>query len=184
MLSKSFLRSTIAVLALTVPLLGAGIVHTADAAAGKTKKKCSKIVKKSCAKTVKASCASKVSAKGCSGSCAGDCSKAKACCRSAAAKMKAKHVSAIKAVVTDLPYNESKRLVLRGKYVCGKCQLQKFEKCQAMFKTESGELYPLISNGKVMKMKKMKSSDGYQITTRIKRIDGIKHLQVINFTEM
>jgi hypothetical protein len=184
MLSKSSLRSFVAVLALTLPLLGVGIFHTADAAGDKNKKKCSQTVKKSCSKTVKATCSSKVSAKGCSGSCKGDCDKAKACCKTAATAMKAKHIAALKAVVTELPHHESKRLVFKGQYVCGKCQLQKFEKCQAMFKTVDGELYPLVSNGKVKKMKRMKSSDGFQITTRVKRIDGVKHLQVINFMEM
>lgn len=183
MLSKSYLRGVAVAMALTLPLIGAGIFHAGDAAA-QTKKKCSQAVKSSCSKTVKASCSAKVSAKGCSASCKGACSGEKACCKSAAAKMKVKRIAAVKAVVSDLPYNESKRLVLTGHYVCGKCQLEKFESCQALFKTNDGEIYPLVSNSKVKKLRMMKSSDGFQITTRVKRLDGIKYLEVLNFKEI
>jgi hypothetical protein len=182
MLSKSFVRGTVAALALAIPLLGAGIFHPAGAAGSETKKKCPQ-TKTSCSKAVKASCCMNTASKGCGSACRGDCAGGGACCKAAAAKQKAKHIAAIKTVMTDLPYNESRRLVLTGQVVCGKCQLQKFESCQAMFKTKDGKLYPLVSNGKVRQLK-MNSKGEFQITTRVKRLDGIKYLEVTNFTEL
>jgi len=182
MLSKSFRRGAVAALAFTVLLLASGAFDPAGAAASQCKKKCTRAA--TCeTKTVKTSCPTGASAKGCKASCRG-CGAAGACCKTAAAKMRAKHISEIKSAVTELPYHESKRLVLSGQVLCGKCQLNKFETCQTLLKTNDGKLYPLLSNNKVHKLRMTESNNGFEITARVKRLDGIKYLEVISFNEM
>lgn len=113
-----------------------------------------------------------------------------ACCKTGAVKTaaagegckavcdEAKTASAFKDAVDEIPYRENKRLVLAGSYVCGHCNLKATEGCSPMFKTAEGKIYPLIKNPEAMKLRAADSGKGVEIATSVKKLDGIKYLEV------
>ncbi len=167
MFKKTSRLVIVAILALGVLVLGIGFWNQAGAYESKDKKACEHAVKSGCKP-------------GQDHVCTGDCLKVTKMC----AKKKAKDIAIMKKVVTDIPFHESTKLVLEGKYVCGKCELEKFDACKAMFETNDGELYPLVHNHVVRSMRKTAAADGFKITTRVKRIDGIKYLEVKRFEQL
>lgn len=176
-------------------------VGDADAAAGDKKVKKSSANKagqcpgSSAAQAAKA-CGTKAANAGCSKAAAADCAKfcsktasAGKCCKAGmsaccAGAKRAVHSAALKKVVDDIPYRESKRLVLTGKVMCGKCGLGELELCQPMIKTEGGKLYPIAKNALARKMRGCQSENAFKISTRVKRIDGVKYLEVTSFTAL
>ncbi len=119
-----------------------------------------------------------------------------ACCKTGAVKTaaagegckavcdEAKTASAFKDAVDDIPYRENKRLVLSGAYVCGHCNLKVTEGCSPMFKTADGKIYPLIKNPEAMKLRAADSGNGVEIATSVKKLDGIKYLEVKSYKSL
>jgi len=119
-----------------------------------------------------------------------------ACCKTGAVKTaaagegckavcdEAKTASAFKDAVDDIPYRENKRLVLSGAYVCGHCNLKVTEGCSPMFKTADGKIYPLIKNPEAMELRAADSGNGVEIATSVKKLDGIKYLEVKSYKSL
>jgi hypothetical protein len=125
--------------------------------------------------------------KGAAAAAAGD-----ACCKTGAVKTaageacketcdEAKTASAFKGAVDELPYAESKRVVLSGAYVCGHCNLKVTEGCSPMFKTADGKVYPLIKNPEASQLRAANEGNGVEIATTVKKIDGVKYLEVKSY---
>jgi hypothetical protein len=115
-----------------------------------------------------------------------------ACCKAGAVNTAAKEAcketcdhantaSAFKGAVDELPYAESKRVVLTGAYVCGHCNLQVTEGCSPMFKTADGKVYPLIKNPESAKLRAANGGNGVEIATTVKKIGGVKYLEVKSY---
>lgn len=93
-----------------------------------------------------------------------------------------KTATAIKAgTVNELPYRENKRVVLTGAYVCGHCTLHVTDGCSPMFKTADGKVYPLIKNNESSSLRKADTGKGVEIASSVKKIDGIKYLEVKSY---
>lgn len=98
-----------------------------------------------------------------------------------------KKAQAIKALSTPLRYHETKRLVLSGEYVCGKCSLSKLDFCQGFLKTSDGKLYPLLRGPRSRRM--MKAVHGekkaiFEIVAHVKLVQGVKYLEVAKFKKI
>lgn len=93
-----------------------------------------------------------------------------------------KTATAIKAgTVNELPYRENKRVVLTGAYVCGHCTLHVTDGCSPMFKTADGKVYPLIKNTESSSLRKADTGKGVEIASSVKKIDGVKYLEVKSY---
>ncbi len=87
--------------------------------------------------------------------------------------------AAIKQVSDEVPYAENKRVVLTGSYVCAHCSLHATEACAPMFKTEDGKIYPLMKTARASDLKK--AGKTVEVSTRVRRIDGVKYLEVTSY---
>jgi hypothetical protein len=106
------------------------------------------------------------------------------CAKSAAAGSKeaceqAKTAS-LKGVVDEMPYRESKKVVLTGAYACGHCQLHKTEECSPMLKTADGKVYPMLQSNQVAEIKAAKAAS-IQVTGVVKKVDGVKFIDVKSY---
>ncbi|HEU4366050.1 MAG TPA: hypothetical protein VFT13_11365 [Candidatus Krumholzibacteria bacterium] len=115
-----------------------------------------------------------------------------ACCKSGSAAATAakegkevcdesKTATAFKGAVDELPYRENKRVVLTGAYVCGHCTLNVTDGCAPMFKTTDGKVYPLIKNAHASDLRTANTGKGIEIASSVKRIDGVKYLEVKSY---
>jgi len=77
-----------------------------------------------------------------------------------------------------ITYDEGKRVELTGSVVCGHCDLEYVDNCQAVFKTAYGKAYLLIESDMVEKMREKKTDNGYKIVTVVRSVDGTKYLDV------
>jgi hypothetical protein len=77
-----------------------------------------------------------------------------------------------------MPYRTGTRLVLTGTALCGMCNLKTTEACTPVFQTADGKIYPLMKNDYVKKMRNTKTDNGFEIVTRVRRVDGVKYLEV------
>ncbi len=91
--------------------------------------------------------------------------------------------ASLKGKVDEMPYRESKRVVLAGSYACGHCTLQKTEDCSPMLKTADGKVYPLLQNNNAMEMRS-KEGKNLEVSGTVKKVDGIKFLEVKSFKVM
>jgi hypothetical protein len=73
-----------------------------------------------------------------------------------------------------------RRVVLSGNAVCGKCTYEVTESCEALFATADGKVYRLMKNAHVDKMRKADVENGFEITTRVREVDGVKYLEIQN----
>jgi hypothetical protein len=89
--------------------------------------------------------------------------------------------AAIKDVVDEVPYAESKRVVVSGTYACGHCTMKATEDCTPMFKTADGKVYPLLKNNLSSKLRSADEGNGLEIATSVKKIDGVKYLEVKSY---
>ncbi len=150
--------------------------------------------KTDCAATCKAAAQAKckmVEASACKGSACAGCnmckgSKAHGKNCTAACCSRTSHVSHAHAVakVSDvIPDRENKRVVLMGNVICGGCKLEGIKRCQPMLKTKDGKIYPLAGNVKMKKMGGCKGSDtAYEIRGRVKKIYGVKYVDVTSYS--
>ncbi len=82
------------------------------------------------------------------------------------------------AAVDAVPYRENKRLVLTGSYECGHCGLGATAECSPMFKTADGKVYPLLDSERVSQLRDDNASKNVEISTVVKKVDGVKYLDV------
>ena len=104
----------------------------------------------------------------------------KACSKEAKEATEA-HAAAIAKITDEIPYRADKRLVLSGTMQCGHCSYEATESCAPLLKTVDGKVYPLAPGQILTKMKKTEAADGFEVTTRVKKIDGVKYLDVVSF---
>jgi len=101
-------------------------------------------------------------------------------CKAKNAEFTAKEKAALLEVVDALPYRDAKRLVLAGSMECGKCSYKAVDHCAPLFKTADGKVYPLMNTELVKKMRNGEASE-YEVSTRVRNLDGIKYLEVKAF---
>ncbi len=82
------------------------------------------------------------------------------------------------ASVDAIPYREDKRLVLTGNYECGHCGIGATAECSPMFKTADGKVYPLWNSDQVSTLRADKGAKNVEIATVVKKVDGVKYLDV------
>jgi len=82
------------------------------------------------------------------------------------------------ASVDAIPYREDKRLVLTGNYECGHCGVGATAECSPMFKTADGKVYPLWNSNQVATLRADKAAKNVEIATVVKKVDGVKYLDV------
>jgi hypothetical protein len=85
------------------------------------------------------------------------------------------------AAVDAVPYRENKRLVLTGSYECGHCGIGATAECSPMFKTADGKVYPLLDSERVSHLRDDNASKNVEISTVVKKVDGVKYLDVKSF---
>lgn len=85
------------------------------------------------------------------------------------------------AAVDAVPYRENKRLVLTGSYECGHCGIGATAECSPMFKTADGKVYPLLDSERVSTLRDDNASKNVEISTVVKKVDGVKYLDVKSF---
>jgi hypothetical protein len=85
------------------------------------------------------------------------------------------------AAVDAVPYRENKRLVLTGSYECGHCGLGATAECSPMFKTADGKVYPLLDSERVSNLRDANADKNVEISTVVKKVDGVKYLDVKSY---
>lgn len=85
------------------------------------------------------------------------------------------------AAVDVVPYREDKRLVLTGMYECGHCELGATAECSPMFKTADGKVYPLWNSDHVTALRKDNTAKNVEIATVVKKVDGVKYLDIKSY---
>jgi hypothetical protein len=88
--------------------------------------------------------------------------------------------ASLKGIVDEMPYKENKRVTLAGSYACGHCTLQKTEDCSPMFKTADGKIYPLLKNARATELKDAEGKS-LQVSGTVKKLDGVKYLEVKSY---
>ena len=127
----------------------------------------------------KGKCSGKCACK-CAGKCSGKC--ACACCSRSAYTS---HAKAVAEVADEIPYRETKRLVLTGNVFCGGCKMEGISKCQPMIKTDDGKIYPLARGAMVKKMGGCRGGETtYEIKGRVKKIYGVKYIDVKSYATL
>jgi hypothetical protein len=144
-----------------------------SAAATKTASSCSSL-KSASTKTASAKANKKASA--CEKTCGAE---AAAAC--ASLKTASSCSGSAEAAFASISQREGKRLVLTGEAKCAKCDFA-MEECSPVFQTADGKVYPLVKNDytKKMKMKKAEAENGFEIVTKVRKLDGVKYLEVRN----
>ncbi len=79
----------------------------------------------------------------------------------------------------EVDLHEGRRLVLTGNTVCSKCTFQSTESCSTLFQTADGNIYRLIDNNMIKGLRA--AEDNVKITTTVRKIDGVKYLEVETF---
>ncbi|MDH3199059.1 MAG: hypothetical protein OEO21_12560 [Candidatus Krumholzibacteria bacterium] len=187
MLKKLMIIGAAAVLVLAVALVAAG--DSGDAVACKDQAKAS---------TASSSCSGKAAT-------AAGTKSASACARSAAAAAccpasgkaavagytKAEcgekahaNAAALGEITDEIPYREAKRLVVVGTMACGSCTYKKTASCAPLVKTEDGKVYPLVKNHMIKRMHQAETEQGFELSTRVRKFDGVKYLEVVSFRSL
>ena len=91
--------------------------------------------------------------------------------------------ASLKGKVDEMPFRENKRVVIAGSYACGHCTLNKTEDCAPMLKTADGKVYPLTQNNLAMDMKS-KEGKNLEVSASVKKVDGVKYLDVKSYKVM
>lgn len=109
------------------------------------------------------------------------------CCKGEATSTAAKNekcstakTASLKDVVDDLPYAENRRISLAGAYACGHCTLGKTDACAPMLKTADGQVYPLLRTNQAKKLHSVEGKN-IEVTGNVKRINGVKYLDVKSY---
>ncbi len=109
------------------------------------------------------------------------------CCESKSAKTAAMEgcdqakTASVKHAVDTLPYAENRRVVMSGTYECGHCALQLTDECSPMLKTADGKIYPLMDNARVEAMREAKCANGVEVSGLVRKIDGVKVIEVKSY---
>jgi hypothetical protein len=83
-----------------------------------------------------------------------------------------------------IPYREAKRLVVVGTMACGSCTYKKTASCAPLLKTEDGKVYPLVKNHMIKRMHQAETEQGFELSTRVRKISGVKYLEVLSFRSL
>jgi hypothetical protein len=83
--------------------------------------------------------------------------------------------------VDEVPYREDKRVVLTGAYACGHCTVGISAECAPMFKTADGKVYPLWNSDRVKDLRGSDATNGVEIATVVKKVDGVKYLDIKSY---
>jgi len=176
MSKKLMIIGAAVVLALAVALVATG--DAGNTSACKDKAKASAASAKSATQSASA-CTRSAAASACcatSGKAAVAGYSKDACSDKAAAKS-----AALSEIVDEIPYREAKRLVVAGTMECGSCTYQKTSTCAPLVKTEDGKVYPLVKNHMIKRMRQEKTEQGFELSTRVRKIDGVKYLEVLSY---
>jgi hypothetical protein len=111
---------------------------------------------------------------------AGSCCETKSVKTAAMEGCEAKTATA-KQTVDTLPYAENRRVVLAGTYECGHCELHMTDDCAPMLKTADGKIYPLLDNARVEAMRAAKCANGVEVSGLVRKIDGVKVIDVKSY---
>jgi hypothetical protein len=114
-------------------------------------------------------------------SASGSCDKSAAVKTAGATGSCEKSTKTAAAAVDEVPYRESKRLVLTGTYECGHCGIGATAECAPMFKTADGKVYPLWNSERVSTLRNDKEVKNVEIATVVKKVDGVKYLDVKSY---
>jgi len=130
-----------------------------------------------------ANCSQNASASSCSEYSAAGTKTASSCSEYSAAGTKTAS-SCTKSDKVSLTYaevdlREGRRLVLTGNAVCTKCNFKTTESCSTLFQTADGKVYRLIENNMIKGLRA--ADEDVQITTTIRKVDGVKYLEVETF---
>jgi hypothetical protein len=133
--------------------------------------------------------AAKTAGSGCSASskvASGDCCDARNAVagytKKASEETPQEHATALKEIVDVIPAGNNKRLVLTGSMECGSCSHHATAACAPLLKTSDGKIYPLINNQLVSKMRHDESAkNGFEVSTRVKKLYGVKYLDVVAY---
>jgi hypothetical protein len=129
-------------------------------------------------------CSSKATTANAGSKDAGGCCEGKTASTASADKCSTVKTASLKGLVDDMPYRENKRVVLAGAtYACGHCSLEKTSDCSPMLKTADGKVYPLVRNNNATAMR---GSDGknLEVSGTVKKVDGVKYLEVKSYKVM
>ena len=107
------------------------------------------------------------------------CSKGVAA-RTAGASSCSKSAAKTTASLADIRHHEGKRMILTGNTACGKCDLDLTEACQGIFQTADGKVYRLMKNNHVKAMRSTETDKGFRIVSYVRKLDGVKYLEVKN----
>jgi len=97
-----------------------------------------------------------------------------ACCKAEKAAAK---IAALRGIVDELPYRESKRLVVTGSVACGKCSYHLTESCAPLLKTTDGKVYPLIKSDFVKQMRNSSAAE-FKVSSRVRKMGGLSYLDI------
>lgn len=145
-----------------------------------TKHACSKSASSAALAGTKSGCSKSASTAALAGTKSG-CSKGASAAALAGTKSGCSKSSASAAEFASIPYHETKRVVLKGEAKCGKCTMNLTEACETVFKTADGKFYRLLKSPRVDKLREAESDKGFKIVTRVRRLDGVKYLELESF---
>jgi hypothetical protein len=148
--------------------------------------------KASTASNSSSSCSAKAATATASTKSAGACTAGSGCCAAGKAAVagyakgecgdKAAASAASLAEITDeVPYGEAKRVVVTGTMACGSCTYHKTAACAPLVKTKDGKVYPLVKNQMIERLHQANAEEGVELSTRVRKIDGVKYLEVLSF---
>jgi len=80
--------------------------------------------------------------------------------------------------IESINEREGERIVLAGHYACGYCDLGVSDSCQPGFQTKDGKNYLLVRNNLSKELKTAARDKDVEIVTRVKKLDGVKYLEV------
>jgi len=98
-------------------------------------------------------------------------------CPSSAAKTCGSKASKT-ANIENVTNREGETITLTGHYVCGRCDLGISDACQPGFQTKVGKNYLLTRNNLSNRLHERAKDRDVEIVTRVKKLDGVKYLEV------
>ena len=110
------------------------------------------------------------------------CYAAKTAATTTAGSYSCTKASATKVVYATIDVREGKRVELTVNWECSKCALKISDKCSTLFQTADGKFYRILDNNLVKDMRKsVKSDKDLKIVTRVRKVDGVKYLELDAF---
>lgn len=73
---------------------------------------------------------------------------------------------------------EGKQIVLTGNPACAKCTFHSADACEALFQTKDGKIYRVLKNNHYAEMRDADAENGFKVTTRVRKLDGVTYLEI------